>query len=52
VADEVHVHGLDITKQVRANGRVQFAFFASVEGVFEVELEHSHVKIAELRIEP
>jgi hypothetical protein len=52
VADEVHVHGFDIKKDVPANGSVRFGFPADIEGVFEVELEDAHIKIAELRIEP
>jgi hypothetical protein len=51
-ADEVHVHGFDIRKDVPANGSVRFEFRADIEGVFEVELETTHVQIAELRIEP
>jgi hypothetical protein len=52
VADEVHVHGFDISKDVAAGGSVQFEFPADIEGVFEVELEESHIQIAELEIEP
>ena len=52
VADEVHVHGFDIKKDVAANGSVRFGFPADIEGVSEVELEDAHIKIAELRIEP
>jgi hypothetical protein len=52
VADEVHVHGYDIAKDVRANGTVRFAFPADIEGVFEVELESAHVTIAKLRVGP
>jgi hypothetical protein len=52
VADEVHVHGFDISKDVAAGGSVQFGFPAEIEGVFEVELEESHIQIAELRIKP
>jgi hypothetical protein len=52
VADEVHVHGFDISKDVPAGGSVRFGFPADLEGVFEVELEHSHVQIAELRVTP
>jgi hypothetical protein len=51
-AEEVHVHGFDIAKDVPASGSVRFVFPADFEGVFEVELEGSHVQIAELRIEP
>jgi hypothetical protein len=52
VADEVHVHGFDIAKDVPAGGTVQFAFPANFEGVFEVELEHRKLEIAELRVKP
>ena len=39
VADEVHVHGYDVSKDVPAGGSVRFSFPARIEGVFEVELE-------------
>lgn len=52
VADEVHVHGFDITTDVPANGSVRFEFAASIEGVFEIELERARIEIAELRIRP
>jgi len=52
VADEVHVHGYDISKDVPAGGSVLFGFPASIEGVFEVELEGQGVEIAELRVSP
>jgi hypothetical protein len=37
-ADEVHVHGFDVTKALPANRNVRFTFPADIEGVFEVEL--------------
>ena len=52
VADEVHVHGYDISRDVPAGGSVRFRFPAKLEGVFEVELEHRAVPIAELRVSP
>ena len=52
VADEVHVHGYDISEEVPAGGSVRFSFPASIEGVFEVELEGRGVQIAELRVSP
>ncbi len=52
VAEEVHVHGFDVSKDVPAGGQVSFDFPADLEGVFEVELEHSAVQIIELRIFP
>ena len=52
VADEVHVHGYDVSHNVAAGGSVRFSFPARLEGVFEVELEERHVQIAELRVSP
>ena len=52
VADEVHVHGYDIAKDVPAGGTVRFSFPARIEGVFEVELEGRKEQIAELRVSP
>jgi hypothetical protein len=52
VADEVHVHGYDISKDVPAGGSVRFSFPARIEGVFEVELEGRHEQVAELRVNP
>jgi hypothetical protein len=52
VADEIHVHGYDLKKNVPAGGRVSFSFPANVEGVFEIELEGRKEQIAELRVNP
>jgi hypothetical protein len=52
VADEVHVHGYDITRPVPAGGSVRLSFPARLEGVFEVELHDSGQQIAELRVSP
>lgn len=52
VADEAHVHGYDIKKDVPAGGTVRFSFPARIEGVFEVELEGRKQQIAELRVNP
>jgi hypothetical protein len=51
-ADEIHVHGYDIAKDVPAGGSVRFGFPAKLEGVFEVELENRKQQIAELRVSP
>ena len=51
-ADEVHLHGYDISKELPAGGSVLFSFPASIEGVFEIELEQRAVPIAELRVNP
>jgi hypothetical protein len=52
VADEIHVHGYDLMKDVKAGGTVRFNFEAKLEGVFEVELESRSEQIAELRVKP
>jgi Cu-Zn family superoxide dismutase len=52
VADEVHVHGYDLSKDVDAGGTVSFSFPAEFEGIFEVELEERAEQIAELRVNP
>ena len=51
-AAEVHVHGYDIFKNVDAGGSVRFNFPATIEGVFEIELEGTHTQIGQLRVEP
>ncbi len=52
VADEVHVHGYDVIEEVESGGSVRFDFPATIEGVFEVELEGRAEPIAELRVTP
>src|SRR5947207_12456442 len=39
VAEEVHVHGYDLHKDVAAGGTVSFNFPASISGVFRLELK-------------
>ena len=52
VSDEVHVHGYDVHKEVKAGGSASFAFQADIEGVFEAELESRKEQIIELRVNP
>ena len=52
VSDEVHMHGYDIMKDVKAGGTVSFDFPASIEGVFEAELEGRKEQILELTVNP
>ena len=52
LADEIHVHGYDIAKDVPAGGTVRFSFPARIEGVFEVELEGRKQQIAQLKVNP
>jgi hypothetical protein len=52
VADEVHLHGYDISRDVAAGGTARIRFRASVPGRFEVELEQRGVQIADLTVKP
>jgi hypothetical protein len=52
VSDEIHVHGYDIMKDVNAGGSVSFDFPATIEGVFEAELEGRKEQIIELTVNP
>jgi hypothetical protein len=52
VSDEVHVHGYDIMKDVKAGGSVSFDFPATLEGVFEAELEGRKEQIIQLTVNP
>src|SRR5262245_16831198 len=51
VADEVHVHGYDLHKDVTAGGTVRIAFPATITGVFEAELESRGLQIVEFTVE-
>jgi hypothetical protein len=52
VADEVHVHGYDLMRDVEAGGTARIAFTADLTGTFEIELEERHSQLAEFRVEP
>jgi len=52
VDEEVHFHGYDVAEDVTAGGSVEFDVPATLTGVFEVELEHSVVPIAEITVNP
>ena len=52
VPEEVHVHGYDILKEVAPGAPARFRFEATLEGIYEVELERSGEPILELRVEP
>ena len=51
--EEVHLHGYDVAKGVPAGGgTVTYDLPASIEGVFEAELEDRKEQIIELTVEP
>jgi maltose-binding protein MalE len=51
-ADEIHIHGYDLKKDVEAGGTARFAFKANIDGGFEIELEDHKEQIAELTVQP
>lgn len=51
-ADEIHLHGYDLSRDVAAGGTARIAFTATIPGRFEVELEDRGVQIADLTVEP
>ena len=51
-ADEVHVHGYDLTADVAPGAPATIRFTADAPGRFEVELEESGVEIGELEVRP
>ena len=51
-ADEIHIHGYDLHKEVAKGGSVHFTFPASIDGKFVVELEAKGEQIASLQVEP
>ena len=50
VADEIHLHGYDISRDVAAGGTVRLPFKATIPGRFEAELEDRGVQIADITV--
>jgi hypothetical protein len=50
--EEVHVHGYDISRDVEAGKTERISFKATIDGIFEIEFEHSGTQIASLRVDP
>ena len=51
-AEEVHIHGYDIKKELAADETAEVSFDASIPGIFEIELEHSGTLLAQLKVVP
>jgi hypothetical protein len=49
-ADEVHLHGYDLSDDVAPGSRARIVFVAKLPGRFEVELEERGVQIADLTV--
>ena len=52
VADEIHLHGYDVSRPVRAGGTARLPFRATIPGRFEVELEERGVTIGDIAVRP
>jgi FtsP/CotA-like multicopper oxidase with cupredoxin domain len=50
IVDEVHVHGYDKSVATIVSQTVELVFRADAAGIFEVELEKKHLKLAELEV--
>ena len=50
--EEVHVHGYDESKAIKAGETTTMSFPATIEGIFEIELERSATPIGSLKVEP
>lgn len=48
----LHVHGYDISRPLPAGETVPVSFKATIPGIFEIELEGSHVLLARLEVRP
>ena len=51
-ADEVHLHGYDIHKDVPAGGTITMTVRATTEGLFDIELENANKPLGQLAVEP
>jgi hypothetical protein len=51
-AEEVHVHGYDISKELEPGKTATVSFKADITGIFEIELEGSGTLLAQLKVVP
>ncbi len=49
-ADEIHVHGYDVSQELKADRSEEISFAADIPGEFEVELEARHLTLLVLRV--
>lgn len=50
--EEIHLHGYDVAAEVAPGRPATFVVPASIEGIFEAELEDAGVQIASITVEP
>ena len=48
--DHVHVHGYDLFFEVAPGAETEIEFTADVPGIFEIEMEDSHLVLVELEV--
>jgi heme/copper-type cytochrome/quinol oxidase subunit 2 len=51
-SQEIHVHGYDLSRDMAPGRPVSFRFKTTIEGAFEIELEETSTKIANLLVQP
>jgi hypothetical protein len=52
IAEEVHLHGYDVKRDVAPGKPARLAFRATIVGTVEVELEHSGIPLARITTQP
>jgi heme/copper-type cytochrome/quinol oxidase subunit 2 len=52
VADEIHLHGYDLSADAGPGKTARIPFNATIPGRFEIELEQRGIQIAELEVRP
>ncbi len=50
IADEVHLHGYDAFAEVAPGAPAELEIVADIPGIFELELEGSHLLLSELEV--
>ncbi|MEQ1439545.1 hypothetical protein AAG565_09280 [Fontimonas sp. SYSU GA230001] len=50
--DELHLHGYDLSLQLKAGEPATLAFVAEHAGRFEIELHHVHAEVGVLEVSP
>ena len=51
-ADEVHVHGYDIERELKPGQTTTIAFKATINGIFDIEVHSTDQQIGQLTVEP
>jgi hypothetical protein len=51
-SQEIHVHGYDLKRDMAPGRPASFRFKTTIEGAFEIELEETSTKIANLLVRP